>query len=203
MSDFDNATQGDTSGFSALLPRTSPPFVADEARMLLAWLVYHRGTLAMKCEGLSEQQLKQRPISTSTMTLLGLVRHVTDVERYWMRQIVLGHANIETYYSDESPDGDFDDLHDTSVADVVATWIAEGRHTVTVVDQAETLDGLCAGSLPSRPTSAELAWEGEGGSVLPEIPTLRWVLTHLVEEFARHNGHADILRELIDDSTGE
>lgn len=192
------------TGFDALLPRPDVPYAANEATTLLAWLAYHRSTLAMKCDGLTEEQLKQRPIPTSTLSLLGLVRHWTDVERYWIRQILMGHESVQTYYTPVRPDGDFDDLHDTPADGVLKTWILEGQHTVAALGHAD-LDDICQGSLPRRAADAAAVrtWEDEGGSVRPEVPSVRWVLTHLIEEFARHNGHADLIRELIDGSTGE
>ena len=72
--------------------RVDPPFVADERTMLDTWLDYHRATLAMKCEGLDDEQLKRRSVEPSSMSLLGLVRHMAEVERNWFRRVLSGHA---------------------------------------------------------------------------------------------------------------
>jgi hypothetical protein len=196
------------NGLEDLLPRRETPFVADERTMLLAWLAYHRSTMATKCQGLDELQLKTRPVVTSGMSLLGLLRHWTDVERYWIRELLLGEKDVVGYSSAQDRDGDFDNLDDTAVDVVIETWIAEGRHTVAVLTAAEDLDVICAGSFGGGDqgqgeTQAELDWVDEGGSAAPEVPSVRWIMTHLIEEFARHNGHADLLRELLDGSTGE
>jgi hypothetical protein len=194
------------NGLEDLLPRRETPFVADERTMLLAWLAYHRSTMAIKCQGLDELQLKTRPVVTSGMSLLGLLRHWTDVERYWIREVLLGEQDVVGYSSAEHRDGDFDNLDDTAVDVVIESWLAEGRHTVAVLTAAPDLDALCAGSFDGESQAdqqAELDWVDEGGSAAAEVPSVRWIMTHLIEEFARHNGHADLLRELIDGSTGE
>jgi uncharacterized damage-inducible protein DinB len=96
--------------------RTSPPSVADERTMLDSWLDYHRDTLLQKCAGLTADQLKRRNVEPSALSLLGLVRHMTEVERAWFRRRFAGEELGWVHCTDESPDGDFDDL-DTADAE--------------------------------------------------------------------------------------
>ncbi|QKW23495.1 DinB family protein [Kitasatospora sp. NA04385] len=166
--------------------RTSPPFAADEAVMLGAWLDFHRATLALKCEGLAPEQLRERACPPSSMSLLGLVRHLTEVERHWFRQVLDGQELDASgrYWSEEFPDGDFD--------------LVDGADPVvdTVAWQEEVAFARSAAEGVSLDAVGKGRWRGN------EV-TLRWILVHMIEEYARHNGHADLLRERIDGSTGE
>ncbi|MGW2251100.1 DinB family protein [Kitasatospora sp. NPDC001660] len=168
-----------------LTPRADPPMSADETAMLTAWLDYHRSTLALKCEGLTDDQLRTRSVPPSALSLLGLVRHMAEVEQYWFQGVLLG-AEITAghYWTEEDPDGDFDHVGTADVAADFATWHAE-------IDAARR---ACVG-LPLD-TVGKRQRRGED-------VTLRWILVHMIEEYARHNGHADFLRELVDGSTGE
>jgi uncharacterized damage-inducible protein DinB len=164
--------------------RTDPPFVAPEPEMLAAWLDFHRATLAIKCEGLSAEQLRARAVRPSTLTLLGLVRHMTEVERNWFRRVLTGEDCPPLYYSDADPDGDFDRVDDADPAEMLAAWRAECDRARSLAGK-ESLDAIAA--LPRR-----------------EQPvSLRWILVHMIEEYARHNGHADLLRQRIDGSVGD
>jgi uncharacterized damage-inducible protein DinB len=165
--------------------RTPPPYIADERAMLQAWLDFHRATLALKCDGLSAEQLRTRSVPPSTLSLLGLVRHLTEVERGWFRRTLAGEDLAPLYYSDAEPDGDFDLVDDADLDEMMAAWHAECDHSAELVSQAPSLDTV---GLKLR--------EGEQVS-------LRWILVHLIEEYARHNGHADLLRQRIDGSVGE
>lgn len=100
----------------------SPPFVADERTMLDAWLDFQRATLLAKCEGLDDAQLRTRSVPPASLSLLGLVRHMSEVERSWFRRTLAGENAPPMYYSPDNEDGDFDDLDQ---ADVVA---ADGGH---------------------------------------------------------------------------
>ncbi|MET8542251.1 DinB family protein [Kitasatospora sp. NPDC004799] len=166
-------------------PRVDPPMTADEAATLTAFLDYHRETLALKCAGLTDDQLRLRSVPPSNLSLLGLVRHLAEVERYWFRTVLLGQEFADgLYWTAENEDGDFDDVDTADVAADLATWHAE-------VDAARrTAAGLPLDTVGKKPRRGEPV-------------TLRWILTHMIEEYARHNGHADLLRELIDGSTGE
>ncbi|MFI6172752.1 DinB family protein [Nocardia sp. NPDC051052] len=165
--------------------RTKPPLIADERPMLQSWLDFHRATLLTKCAGLAEEQLKQRSVEPSTMSLLGLVRHMTEVERGWFR-LAAAAADIDyVYSSSDNQDGDFDD---TEQADP-ATDFALYRREIELADAAVadlTLEHTFPH--PRRPTL---------------VYNLRWVYLHMIEEYARHNGHADLLRERIDGATGD
>ena len=100
------------------IDRVEPPYVADERPMLDAWLEYHRSTLEQKCSSLSAAQLVERSVPPSTMTLLGLVRHMAEVERSWFRRCFAGQADAgPIYYSDDDPDGDFDGVDESTVSD--------------------------------------------------------------------------------------
>jgi len=165
--------------------RTDPPLIANERPMLEAWLEYHRSTLAMKCDGLSAEQLRQRAVLPSTLSLLGLVRHMAEVERSWFQRALIGEDAPPIYYSDADPDGDFDNVDDADPEEAFATWRAECHRAREV-----------AAGVPSLDTPA--AREAHGRRV-----SLRWIFVHMIEEYARHNGHADLLRERIDGSVGD
>ncbi|MDF9816499.1 DinB family protein [Streptomyces sp. SPB162] len=167
------------------VPRTDPPLVADERTSLDNWLAYHRATLLAKCAGLTGEQLALRPVKSSTLSLLGLVRHMAEVERWWFRTLFDGRTDLgDLYCPDEEPDGDFD-LVDGAAAEadfaVFASECELADRTVAGRSLDETFD-----SHPRR-----------GGPI-----DLRWVYVHMIEEYARHNGHADLLRELTDGVTG-
>jgi uncharacterized damage-inducible protein DinB len=163
--------------------RTDPPYVADERSMLDAWLEYHRATLLYKCHGLSDEQLKQRSVEPSSMSLLGLVRHMADVERNWFRRVLAGEDVAGIYWTNDDPDGDFDNVETADVAADMATFETEVGHARRLLAAAGSLDttGIRRG----------------------EEVSLRWILVHMIEEYARHNGHADLLRERIDGAVGD
>ncbi|MBT1190133.1 DinB family protein [Streptomyces sp. CJ_13] len=166
--------------------RPEPPTTAAEREMLDGWLDYHRATLLWKCEGLGDEQLRRAALPPSELSLLGLVRHMAEVERYWFRDIMLGAQLPELYCTPEDPDGDFHFGDDATWADAERIW----RTEVEAARQAAAGRSL---DLESR---AESHRRGE-------VFSLRWVYTHMIEEYARHNGHADLLREQLDGSTGE
>ncbi|MEU6345627.1 DinB family protein [Streptomyces sp. NPDC046977] len=164
--------------------RTDPPFVADERTMLEAWLDFHRDTLALKCADLDDEQLRTASAPPSGLTLLGLVRHMAEVERGWFRNTLAGEGVQPLYYTDQDPDGDFLDLDKADTAEAFATWRAEIAHARELVG-GRSLDDV--GLVPRR-----------GNDV-----SLRWIYVHMIEEYARHNGHADLIRERIDGVTGD
>jgi hypothetical protein len=165
--------------------RVEPPQVADERATLAGYLDYHRATLEMKCAGLTDEQLRERSVPPSSLSLLGLVRHLTEVERGWFGRAFSRAHVTPLYYSDpDNPDGDFDDLDSPDVAQVFATYRATCEESRRIVANASSLE--------------DLGVRGNGSDV-----TLRWILLHMLEEYARHNGHADLLRERIDGATGE
>ena len=166
--------------------RTSPPFIAAERDMLEAWLDFHRATLLSKCEGLDDAQLRTRSAPPSSLSLLGLLRHMTEVERSWFRRILLDEEAPPVYYSDDNEDGDFDDVDTADVAADLAAYRAE----------VETCRGITAGM-------QDLDAVGKRKRRGKHDVSLRWIYVHMIEEYARHNGHADLLRERIDGKTGE
>jgi uncharacterized damage-inducible protein DinB len=163
--------------------RIDPPFVAGERAMLESWLEYHRATLAWKCEGLDDAQLRERAVPPSPLSLLGLVRHMADVERSWFRRVLGGENVPGIYWTDDDPDGDFDNVDAADVQEAFATWRAECEHARRNAAAADSLDVT--------------------GQRRGETVTLRWILVHMIEEYARHNGHADFLRERIDGAVGD
>jgi uncharacterized damage-inducible protein DinB len=163
--------------------RTGPPLLGGERETVRAFLDYHRATLAMKCQGLSDEELRQRSMPPSTLTLLGLVRHMAEVERTWFRRVINGE-DIPLVWSAE---GDFQVAYDASKstrAEAFGVWQEEVEHARRIELAAESLDV----------TGYQARWG--------EQVSLRLVMLHLIHEYARHNGHADFLREGIDGEVG-
>jgi len=164
--------------------RSTPPLDADEGTTLASWLDFYRATLAGKCDGLDEAQLRTASVPPSPLTLLGLVQHMAEVERNWFRRVLTGEAVAPLYASptaEAGHDGGFD-LHDDITFEVARdNWQRE-------ITQARA---NCADRALDR-TSPFM-----GGEV-----TLRWIYPHMIAEYARHNGHADLIRERIDGRTG-
>ena len=151
--------------------------------MYQSWLDFHRGTLVWKCAGLNDAQLKRASVAPSTLTLLGLVRHMAEVERWWFRTSAAGLELPDLYCPDDDKDGDFDNVADAVVEQDFATYKAECLEA----------DGAV------RAMSLDDTFVGRRGHPI----SLRWVYVHMIEEYARHNGHADLLRECIDGATGD
>jgi uncharacterized damage-inducible protein DinB len=166
-------------------PREGGPSLGDERATLIEFLRGQRLTLELKCEGLDAEQLARRSVEPSTMSLLGLVRHLADVERKWFRQRFAKQDVPTRYQSDAEPDGDFDGAvaDQAIVDDAWAAW----RDEVAFAEQF------------ARDT--DLDFVGRDGAGQPV--SLRELLVHMVEEYARHNGHADLLRERIDGRVGQ
>lgn len=163
--------------------RAEPPYLGDERAVLEGFLEYHRVTFARKLEGLTAEQLRRRRVEPSSMSLLGLARHLGDVERGWWRGGVAGEVTAPAYYSGTNPDGDFDDVDDADPAADLA-YLVQQQELARAVLAAHSLED-----------TFEHRRQG--------TTSVRWVLAHLVEEYARHNGHADLLRERLDGATGE
>jgi len=164
--------------------RIDPPYSADERTMLDSWLEWHRGTLATKCEGLSDEQLRERSVPPSPLSLLGLVRHMAEVERSWFQRRIGGLDVPMIYCPPDDRDGDFDRVDTADVEADKATWLQQCERSREILANVKSLD------------ETGLLSSGEKVSV-------RWVLVHMIEEYARHNGHADFLRERIDGATGD
>ena len=165
------------------VPRQSAPYIAGERQMLEAWLDFHRQTLLAKCAGLTADQLRLRAAPPSTLSLLGLVRHMAEVERGWFRRRVGGEKIDFQYSSEADPEGDFNNLDD---ADAELN-LAEYQREIALARQA---------------TAGRDLDETFHHDRYNEDITVRWAYVHMVEEYARHNGHADLLRERIDGATG-
>ncbi|MER7152068.1 DinB family protein [Streptomyces lydicus] len=163
--------------------RRELPTTAGEREMLQGWLDFHRDTLLAKCAGLDGDQLALASNPPSTLTLLGLVRHLTDVERTWFRRRFLGEGIPDVHLTAENPDADFDDLDPAAAAADLAALRAE----IAACDKAVADRGL------------DDTFPAPRGRTL----SLRWIYVHMIEEYARHNGHADLLRERIDGVTGD
>jgi hypothetical protein len=162
--------------------RPDPPTEAGEKETLTAFLDFQRATLRWKCEGLTAEQLGTAAVEPSGMTLHGLIRHLTEVELGWFVGTFTDEPVVYAYSSPENPDADWTDLDPAAYADDL-------RRYDEAVDKA-------------RAVIADLA-PGDVGEDEGTRFTLRWVLAHMIEEYARHNGHADLLRERLDGSTGE
>lgn len=161
--------------------RTEPAYVLDERPMLEAWLEFHRTTLLLKCEGLDDAARKARPVASSNLSLHGLVRHMAEVERNWFRRTLRRDSTAPALWGDFGLDRDMTPLD-------AADWDADLR-----VWQDECAD--------SRATARAMDLDATGVRH-GEPCSLRWVYVHMIEEYARHNGHADLLRELVDGSVG-
>jgi uncharacterized damage-inducible protein DinB len=166
--------------------RARPALNANEREMLTGWLEHHRGILIWKCEGLTAEQLRRRAVPPSTLSLLGLVRHMSDVERGWFQAVFLGEDVPDLYDRSADEDADFNDVDQADPAEAFAAFERECAVSREVVAQAPSLDDLS--KVPSERTGQPFS--------------LRWIVSHMVEEYARHNGHADLLRESIDGNTG-
>ena len=166
-------------------PREGGTSLGDERATLTEFLRCQRLTLQVKCEGLDAEQLARRAVQPSTMSLLGLLRHLAEVERSWFRRRFAGQDVAKRYQSEAEPDGDFDG----AVADqaVVEEAWAAWRDEVSFAEQFARVTDL-----------GFVGYEGDGQPI-----SLRELLVHMIEEYARHNGHADILRERIDGRIGQ
>ena len=166
-------------------PREGGTSLGDERATLAEFLRCQRLTLQLKCEGLDAAQLARRAVEPSTMSLLGLVRHMADVERKWFRQRFADQDVPNRYQSEAAPDGDFDGaVPDQAVVDEAwAAW----RDEVAFAEQF------------ARDTDLSFVGRDSEGKPI----SLRELLVHMIEEYARHNGHADLLRERIDGRVGQ
>lgn len=163
--------------------RIGPENFATEREMLRSFLDYQRATLAMKCDGLTDDELRRQSMPPSTLSLLGLVRHMAEVERTWFRRVFEDHEAPMVWSEKVDFQAAFD-ASGSSRAEAFAAWEAEVAHSRRIERDAESLD--VAGYQPR--------WEEE--------VSLRMVMIHVLLEYGRHNGHADFLRQVIDGSVG-
>ncbi|WP_031506217.1 DinB family protein [Streptomyces megasporus] len=170
--------------------RPVPPPRADERAMLESWLEFHRSTLALKCSGLDDEQARRASVPPSPMTLLGLVRHMTEVERGWFQRVFAGLDVPWVYGESTETAGGFTVSSDHGLEDALTVWRAEVARCRELIATASLDD---TGLLPE----SDAGYFGGSREV-----SLRWILIHMIEEYARHNGHADLIRERIDGTTG-
>jgi uncharacterized damage-inducible protein DinB len=163
--------------------RQHTPYVAGERQMLEAWLNFHRQTLLGKCSGLTARQLRQRAAPPSNLSLLGLIRHMAEVERGWFRRRVAGQDTGFLYSSEDDPDGEFDHVDTADAEEDLAAYLRETE--------------LARQAAASRDLDETFFHTHRNAQM-----SVRWVYLHMIEEYARHNGHADLLRERIDGATG-
>ena len=162
------------------MDRVPEPDSDDERGVLLGWLAFHRDALRAKCAGLSPEQLVTASAPPSPLTLLGLVRHLSEMERLYLVRSLGGPADGLLYCTDEEPDGDFLGVEPSVVDESLARWSE-------IVAAADEL--LAGRHLDDRTVSGRR--------------TVRWCVAKVVQEYARHNGHADLIRERIDGAVGE
>src|SRR3954464_6762508 len=173
--------------------RIDPPYRDGERAAVQAWLDFHRATLLAQSEGLTAAPLGERSAPPSTLSLRGLLRHLTEVERSWFRRVLAGEQAPPLYYGSDDEDGDFDAIGrdtdhpdtDTALPRELAAFTAECDVSRELAARHESLDDVGAGPRHGQQVS------------------LRWIYLHMIEEYARHNGHADLLRERIDGVTGD
>jgi hypothetical protein len=163
--------------------RIDPAFLLDERSMLEAWLEFHRITLLIKCEGLDDAGRKARPVLTSKLSLHGLVRHMAEVERNWFQRVLRTQPDTPYIFADaEVDDSELVPLDDADWETDLAAWHAECDASRAAAAEHDLDD---TGIRRGQPCS------------------LRWIYNHMVEEYARHNGHADLIREMVDGSVGD
>jgi uncharacterized damage-inducible protein DinB len=166
-------------------PREGGPRLGGERATLTEFLRGQRLTLEVKCAGLDAEQMARRSVEPSTMSLLGLIRHMADVERGWFRIRFAGRDEAKRYQTPDDPDGDFNGAvaSEVVVAEAWTAWRAEMAFTNEFI--------------------ADHDFDFVGSDSDGEPISLRELLVHMIEEYARHNGHADLLRESVDGQTGE
>lgn len=164
--------------------RVEPAHTLGEREMLESWLEFHRVTLLFKCEGLGDAERKARPVRTSKLSLHGLVRHLAEVERNWFHRVLLAEPDAPSIWLDPGvEDSELVPLDDADWDTDLAAWQEECER--------------------SRRAAADHDLDDTGTGRDGEPFSLRWIYTHMIEEYARHNGHADLLRELVDGSVGD
>lgn len=166
-------------------PRRAEPSMdgLSEREILEAWLEFHRTTLLLKAEGIDDEERKRRPVASSNLSLHGLVRHMGEVERSWFRRVLRREGDAPYIWYDPSiEDSELLGLDGADWEEDVAVWQAECQE--------------------SRKAAESRSLEDTGLTRRGELCSLRWIYLHMIEEYARHNGHADLIRELIDGAVG-
>jgi uncharacterized damage-inducible protein DinB len=162
--------------------RQSGSRAAPEPELLRGLLDWHRATLLYKCAGLTGQQLATAPIAASNLSLLGLIRHLSKVERVWFRERFAGEAVPRLYSTPQRPDADYEDVDSDQAEAAYAALLAE-QETARAVATGVPLD--------------DSVTDTDGAEI-----SLRFIYAHMIGEYARHNGHADFIRQCLDGVTG-
>jgi len=182
LADPVRGTDGRVIWTAPVVPRAGGSLIAPESEMLRGLLDWHRSTLLFKCAGLSGEQLAQTPISGSNLSLLGLIRHLAKVERVWFRRRFGGEQIDNLYSTSHRPDADFEDVDPAQAETDYAQLLAE-QEMARQATAGSALDTTCV-----HPDGDEVS--------------LRMVFNHMIAEYARHNGHADLIRQCVDGDTG-
>ncbi|MEI7547788.1 MAG: DinB family protein [Actinomycetota bacterium] len=169
--------------------RIDPPAHAPEKATLIAFLDYYRASLIIKTGGLTDEQARTASVPPSDLNLMGLVRHMAEVERNWFQRWFIKADAPPIFQSKTDRDIDLHPNEADTLSDTVAIWRRE-------VDRA--------GEITAAADLDELALRvGTSPHWLGFRPSMRWILVHMIEEYARHCGHADLIREAIDGTTGD
>lgn len=171
--------------------RTEPPWAGNEVDAALGFLDFQRATLEWKTRGLGEAGMRSTT-AASTMTLGGLLKHMAFVEDYWFTYRLFGEAPSELFRSadwEADPDWEWHSAGDDDAATLLRLWTDAVAKSRSQVDRAMAGAGFDTVSVKAHGPD--------------QLPNLRWIVLHMIEEYARHNGHADLLREAWDGETGE
>jgi uncharacterized damage-inducible protein DinB len=166
-------------------PRNSISLMGDERSTLVSQLQWERITIELKCAGLDAADLARRPVESSSMSLLGIIRHLAEVERRWFRRWMAGEDAPPHFYSETDPEGDFEgaDPDPDVVAESFKVWRDEIAMSDRIIAEAPDLDFV-----------GTIEYQGQA--------TLRDAIVHVIQEYARHVGHADLFREMMDGRIG-
>ncbi len=168
----------------AVTDRGEPRPVGTERVQVEGWLDYQRKTLLAKCAGLTAEQLATESVPPSNLTLIGLVRHMAEVERIWFRTRFAGEHTGTIWITGEQPDAEFENVDPVTAENDYAAFLQEIELARAAVAERD-LDDTYHNAFFDAPMD------------------LRWIFLHMIEEYARHNGHADLIRERIDGATGD
>jgi uncharacterized damage-inducible protein DinB len=174
------------------IERVNPDYYGDEPTMLRGFLDYHRDTLRLKCDGLDQQQLAQQ-LAPSTMTLGGLLKHMALVEDNWFSVVLLGNEDADPWKDvdwDADRDWEWHTAADDSPEELRSLFDQAVAASDRILDEVIPAEGLGKKSAQTSRRTGDLF-------------TLRWIFLHMIEEYARHNGHADLLRESVDGTVGD
>ena len=177
--------------------RLELPGAVDERTLLMCFLDFHRHALMRTCAGLADDQLRRRAVPSSNLTLLGLVRHLAGVERWYIQAVIAGKFPGGLFTATGDDDEDFNDLESATGDSTFALWRAEVDESRRITAELP-LEAI--GTVPVDPVAVAAGTSHQSAG---HQYSLRWVLNHMIDEYARHNGHADIIRETIDGETGE